>query len=299
MRLLFYLAILLFVFSLESAEKREENGREEEKEEEPPKIGNFALPTSQQPAALFGFGGNIIDAGELQFYCFGDEFLGRGQLITDIIPGLLFGITDNFSVFLNVPFTPVFRSNDAHSCGLEDVFVQFEYAFYNKSNYRYMDQATIVLNGSLPTGSIKKNPPTGFGAPTSFVGGTFYRTFVDWFFFTAHGALLTQARHQTRMGNQYLYQGGFGKNFMSPLGWIYAWIIEIDGQFYEKNRYNNVIDRFSGGNVIYMTPSLWASSERFLFQCGFSFPIIQSFRSEQGKYNFGININIAWSFYDR
>jgi hypothetical protein len=47
----------------ESEAKEQKNNSDEdkkpEKKEEPPKIGNFALPTSQQPAALFGFGGNI------------------------------------------------------------------------------------------------------------------------------------------------------------------------------------------------------------------------------------------------
>jgi hypothetical protein len=47
------------------------------KKEEPPKIGMFSLPTSQQPSALFGFGGNIIDKGEVQIYFFADDFKGK------------------------------------------------------------------------------------------------------------------------------------------------------------------------------------------------------------------------------
>ena len=61
--------LFLLIFGLSAKEAKEDN--------DPPKIGNFALPTSQQPAALFGFGGNIIDEGEIQVNMFADEFIPK------------------------------------------------------------------------------------------------------------------------------------------------------------------------------------------------------------------------------
>ena len=71
----------------EEEEKPAAKEEEETKEEEPPKIGNFALPTSQQPAGLFAFGGNIIDKGEVQLYLFADKFVGRKKITIDIDSG--------------------------------------------------------------------------------------------------------------------------------------------------------------------------------------------------------------------
>ena len=59
-----------------SQRKEDDDSASEKEEEAPPKIGNFKLPTSQQPAALFGFGGNIIDKGEIQTFLFADGFFG-------------------------------------------------------------------------------------------------------------------------------------------------------------------------------------------------------------------------------
>lgn len=155
-----------------SPEKEEKPSEKEEKppkkEEKPPKIGNFSLPTSQQPAALFGFGGNIIDKGEVQLYLFADYFNGKKKIVSDVIPSVLFGITDDWSVFFNAPFTPIMKDGHHRSSGLEDFFIQLEYAFYNKSTKTYVDQATLVANITYPTGSVHKNPPTGFGAPSLF-----------------------------------------------------------------------------------------------------------------------------------
>lgn len=292
----FFLSLLMISFPLQGKEEEEDkNGKK--KEEEPPKIGNFALPTSQQPAALFGFGGNIIDKGEVQLYFFADEFSGKEKLTIDLIPSVLFGITDKWSIFFNFPFTPELRDGRNKSSGLEDFFVQLEYAFYEKKTIHYVDQATIVVNITAPTGSIRKNPPTGFGSPTFFLGGTFYRTWVDWFAFTSHGAILTTSDHGNKIGDEFLYQFGFGRNIPSPPGLIYAWMLEVDGQYNKKNRIHGDIDPNSGGNVIYVTPSLWVSSKEMLIQFGVSLPVNQNLFGKQNKFDYALNLNFAWSFY--
>lgn len=266
-------------------------------EEKPPTIGNFALPASQQPAALFGFGGNIIDKGEVQLYFFADDFEGKRKTTIDLIPSILFGINKDWSIFFNFPFTPLMEDGRQRSSGLEDFFVQLEYAFYNKSTLTYTDQGTVVTNITFPTGSSKKNPPTGFGSPSIFIGATYYHILVDWFVFTAPGAILTSSDHGTKFGDQFLYQFGLGRNIPSPKGWIYAWMVEVDGQYNKKNRIDGVLDKNSGGNVIYATPSLWISSKEFLLQFGVSFPINRNLFGEQRRFDYALNLNCAWSFY--
>jgi hypothetical protein len=280
----------------EGADKFDKDDAKTE-EVKPPKIGNFALPPSQQPAALFGFGGNIIEKGEIQLFFFADDLVGKRKIVSDLIPSVLFGITDNLSILFDFPFTPIMQDGHNISRGLEDFFIQLEYAFYNKSTYTYTDQVTVLANITAPTGSIKRNPPTGFGSPSFFIAGTYYRTWVDWFVFTAPGAILTTSDHGTKFGNQFLYQFGVGRNFPSPEGWIYAWMFEVDGQYNKKNRIDGKIDDNSGGNTIWVTPSLWVSSKEMLLQFGLSFPVNQNLFGKQRKFDYALNLNFGWSFY--
>lgn len=290
--------------SVESPEKAtnkddadKEGANNAKKEEKPPKIGNFSLPISQQPAGLFAFGGNIIDKDEVQLYLFSDGFFGKKHAITDVIPGILYGISETFTIFLNTPFTPYFRYDRHRTRGLEDFFVQLEYAFYNKTTKTYADQATVVGNVTFPTGSIHKDPPTGFGSPSVFLGGTFYRTWVDWYVLTGLGAILTTSDNGNKFGDQFLYQMGFGKNFYTPKGWIFAWMMEVDGQYNKKNRFNGITDTNSGGNVIYATPSIWISSKQLIIQFGISLPVTQNLFGHQHKFDYAFNLNFGWSFY--
>lgn len=283
----------------ESAEKNDKNLNSPSVQSpvQPPRIGNFSLPVSQQPAALVGFGGNIIRKGEIQPYFFADAFIGKKRVISDAIPSLLFGITDDLSIYFNFPVAPVLRDGHHWSHGLEDFFVQLEYAFYSKKTYWYEDQATIVGNIAVPTGSVRKDPNTGFGAPSFFIGATYYRTTVDWVFFLAPGAIVTTSNHRTKIGDQFLYQCGVSRYLPSPRGWIYALMFEVDGQYNRKNIIHGETDSNSGGNFILATPSIWISSKHMLLQLGVSLPVEQNLFGHQHKIDYGFFFNFAWSFY--
>ena len=263
----------------------------------PPKTGNFILPVSQQPAPLIGFGENIIDKNEKVFYLFADDLVGNQKHLTEVAFTALYGISENVALLLYIPYATSFKMNQKKSKGITDSDVQLEYAFYNKSTFQYVDQATIVTNVSFPTGSIHKNPPTGFGSPSFFLGATYNRTYSDWFYFGSPGVQLTSSKDNTQDGNNYLYQLGLGKNMFDHKGWIFAWMTEFDGIYSQKNRIQGVMDPNSGGNVIYITPSFWASSKEFLLQLGVGFPVVQDLYGTQPKSYYLLVANLAWSFY--
>ena len=96
----------------------------------------------------------------------------------------------------------------------------------------------------------------------------------------------------------YLFSDGFfGKNFYTPKGWIFAWMMEVDGQYSKKNRIKGNIVNNSGGNVVYATPSIWISSKELIIQVGVSLPVTQNLFGHQHKFDYAFNLNFGWSFY--
>ena len=268
----------------------------EEGKVEPPKVGNFALPASQQPGPLVSFGENIIDEGVIQFYLVADATIGKNSYTTDVIASPLYGITDTFSCIFNVPFSPGDKEGPHHSSGIEDISAQFEYAFLCTSNSHAQDQATIVAGISFPTGSATKDPPTGLGSNSYFLGATFNHTEINWFFFTSHGAILTTSKHGTQFGDQLLYQFGFGRNIPSSAEWIFAWLVELDGIYAWKNRIEGAIDPDSGGNTIYLTPSIFISNKRFIIQFGAGYPVVQHLFGHQYKQFISFDLSLGITF---
>lgn len=261
-----------------------------------PQTGNFALPASQQPGPLIGFGETIMDKNKLQLEMFADDYSGVNKYAIDIAPAIIYAITDNLAILFSTPFSADDKENQDHSSGIEDSYLQLEYAYYNKDTTTYSDQATIVIGASAPTGSSLKTPPTGYGSPSLFLGTTFNRTYVDWFFFTSPGAVITTAKNGTKFGNSYLYQFGFGRNIKDINGWILAWLTEIDGTYTQRSRQSGQMDPDSGGNVVYVTPSFWASTKKLILQFGVGFPITQNLYGDQTRNNYLLAANFTWTF---
>ena len=226
-----------------------------------------------------------------------DGYVGIRKHAVDFVPAYLWGVSDDFSIFFNAPFAISYKENEDRSTGWEDLFVQFEYAYYNKKTYTYNDQGTVVFNASFPTGSSLKKPPTGFGSPAFFFGTTFNRTYVDWFFFASPGFEYTTPNFRnTKLGNEYFYEFGFGKNIFSVKDeLIVSWMIEFDGFYANRNRIEGFIDLNSGGNVIYATPSLWISTKKLIIQLGAGGAISQNLFGNQKRENYLLIANFGYT----
>jgi hypothetical protein len=260
------------------------------------KVGNLALPTSQQPGPLLGFGQNMIDKNDIQLFVFPDWLIGQCKKNIEIAPSVLYGIRDDLSIFIEMPIAAKFKLGNQSSSGLEDILLQLEYAPYTRKKEETIDQITAVTSILLPSGSDTKTPPTGFGSPSFFIGVTASHLATDWFYYISPAVLLTtQHANCTKAGNQFLYQAGIGKNIAySSDEWIFTWMIELAGTYIQKSRSGGFVNPDTGGNTIILGPSLWFSTQRFIAQGTIAPVISENLFGKQFKNNVYIAFNFGW-----
>jgi hypothetical protein len=259
------------------------------------KVGNFALPNSQQPGPLFSFGQNILEKGDLELYAYVDYFKGHRKHQLDVIPAILYGISDKASIFGVLPICASQKFNDTRLHSLQDLYVQFEYVLYDHNTKTTADQVTVVANVSFPTGSALKTPYTSFGSPGFFLGFTASHTLPSWYVFVSSGALVATSHEGTKIGNQFFYQAGISGNIRyCPDKWILSCFLELDGVYRQRNRVAGAIDCNSGGNEILLGPSLWFSTQRFLIHGGIQGYIAQHLFGVQTKNNYFAAVNVGW-----
>jgi hypothetical protein len=262
-------------------------------------IGNYALPTSQQPGPLFGFGQTIVDKGDVQVYLFIDYFKGKLITIESYEPSILCGISDSLALLIGVPEFAKVKNGANQSAGAGDFFAQFEYAFYKRDTLYDGTQTTIVGNMTFPSGSVTKNPPTGFGSVSFFLGGTAEYMDFNWYYFGALGATITTpAHHEIQFANIYFYQLGISRNISYGSNkWIFNVMLEIDGIYTDHMiGANGVTTANSGGHTLYIGPSLWWSTQQLLIQGGVAYPVVQHLFGRQNKIDFQFSLNMAWKF---
>jgi hypothetical protein len=286
--------LLLFLPTLCYAE--EDCQKDKDNAPHPPQIGNFAVP-SQLPGSLFSFGQRTLGQGKTQLSLFVDYFAGKSKHSTDLIPNITYGMLEDLSVNFSVPLTPSTRSAFHTSSGVEDMFLQLEYVTYHESTTTYEDCSTLVGSVSFPSGSSKKNPPTGLGSSSFFIGATFFRTYTDWLWFLSDGIIFPTYQDGYKAGNDFLYQGAVGRNIFSIKDDIsLAWLVEFNGFYTQKSKFNSKTDPDSGGNIIFITPSLQLCTEHLLLQVGVGFPITQHLNGHQKKNRYLLVNNFVWTF---
>lgn len=271
--------------------------RELPKPPDPLPIGNFALPTSQQPGPFISFGQNIVDVNQSLIYLMTSDFIGKNEYYLNTTPSYVYGITENASLMLNIPSAIDFHNQNNNASGMQDISLQGEYYFYNENTLDQTEQMTLVGNISFPTGSINKNPVTGAGSVGLFAGLTYNKTYADWFYFASPGLNYYFKNGPYQTGTSVLYQGGIGKNIAyETKKYIFAWVIEADGTFTAETKEAGGLNPNTGGNVIYLTPSLWFSTLQLTLQAGIGYAIVQHFNGNQNQSTWLYAANIGWSF---
>lgn len=260
-------------------------------------VGNFCLPLSQQPGPLVGFGQNVVDQGDFQLFGYIDQYKGKEKNFIEALPFILYGLSEKLVLMVSSACALKFKEGSYVSRGIEDLVVQLEGVVYASETVGVVDEITLVGNMSFPTGLASQQPPTGFGAPTVFLGFTASRTKTDWYYFTAMGGVLPTSHHQTRFGKQFLYQFGLSKNIAYKTdSWMLAWMVELDGVYKQRDKIKGVIDANSGGNTVILGPSLWFSTQRFVLQGGISVVVAEHLFGMQNKDKYFAAVDVGWKF---
>lgn len=263
----------------------------------PPNKGNFALPSPQQPGPLLSFGQTLIGRNQVQLnYSTFSPYHVVGAF-RNMNAALTFGLTDDTSVYFDVPVAAEYSARSVRSTALKDATLQLEHAVYTAGNQRYQEQSTVVGAITLPindpalTKAIK-----GYGSPAYFIGGTYNRTYVDWLFFASPGYWQTTTSDHLKIGSQWLYQAGLGHSICSVTDQSLLFgLLEMDGQYTYRDQVFGRSRRNTGGNVVALTPSLSLAFRHLITQVGVGFPVIQNLNGNQTKTDYFIAANFIWT----
>lgn len=258
--------------------------------------GNLALSTSQQPGPLFGFGQNIVDQYDLQLFTYGMFNHGNNVNIDDIVPTLLYGIRNDLSLFIYVPWSKN-QIDSRSSSGISDLLVQLEYALYEKEKETASDQITLVSNVTFPTGSFQKDPPTGLDKASLFFGYTASSLGVTWYSFQATGIIVPIGNKELCIPPIILYQGGVCRNIgFKPDKWIASFVFEFFGTYQKKQAVPLRIHTIYEVNSFYIGSSLWYSTPHLIIQFGIAFPLKQDLSDITIPRNYLAQFDIGWKF---
>lgn len=258
--------------------------------------GNLALKTAQQPNPFFSFGQNVNDIGDIIGLIYADWLRGCKQHSVDIVPGLIYQPTKNFSLYTALPVAAS-SINGVNDVAMADIFIQGEYAWFSKTSQFHTAQFTIVGNVTVPTGEQGQGFFTGTGSPSFFLGTTAEYVTPAWYTFYSLGVILPVSHHGTKAGNNFLYQTGICRNIAyKPHHWLLSVLVEFFGVYAQRDTICGMQDPNTGGNTFYIGPSIWYATQQSVIQIAAAFPVAQHVHGTQPKNRYWFGAELRWTF---
>lgn len=205
-------------------------------------------------------------------------------------------MVENFN-YIAHRFNSFFVTRSLSRWAIFHSFLRSNSRFFNKNTENYADLITLVVNGTIPSGSFTKQPSTGAGALGCFIGLTCGHIDFDWYLFACQGFQLYGETDGAKSGNQYFFQAGITKNIAySSDRWIVSVMVEFLGTHSWRDTYNGMYDCNSGGTTLFCGPSLWFSTDRLIVQAGITGPVVQQLNGNQSKLGYYAALDIGWKF---
>lgn len=245
-------------------------------------IGNFT--NDRSPSTVFGFGQFILDEGNTNLYLYIEQDKGQKQNSVTLFPLVAYGIADYLSAYCSLPLIVSCYENGIKSHGLGDLTAQFEYVFWQLS--KPIDVwATIVANLTLPTANTLRNQSLGLGSPSFFLGTTISMLSTKWYAYAEAGGSFVATKYKCiKPGNCFLYEWGFGYNLASQKNTAITMLFDFNGIYTQKDVSNTGIsDPNSGGNIVYIGPTLFYSYKSWAITFGIQGPALQALNGTQNK----------------
>ncbi len=246
------------------------------------------------PGPLFSFGQNIIKKQETYGLLSFGTYVDAQRTIAIQFVELLYGINNNFSIYIQAPIVLQDKSKSTTSQGLGNIILQAEYAFYKNIKQEFLYQLTGVTSILLPSATTKI-PLIIATKSTSFFFGITQRLIIEpWLAYAECGELITTKKNNTKLGNYLFFDAGIGRGINDTENSYLGIVLEANGIY---NR-SGVTDGISikKNFIFFLGPTVRWQNQVLVLQVGIQYPCIQTGFKQNEKSEYRALLSCALKF---
>jgi hypothetical protein len=211
---------------------------------------------------------------------------------------ILYGLTENIGLALEVPQFLEKKEDADTSSGLGDIALRGKYQFYRKDSLGAQDKATLIYGLKFPSGDEDKIPSLGTGSIDHLFGLSLGHESTTLYGFATGRYLLKTDSGTTDRGDQFLLDISFG--FRPWLGLYKSWdlvlLLENSYVYTQKDEINRTKQANTGGQKILIGPTFLWSIRNIMFKGGVQFPVWQDLNGTQKETDFRSVAAIEYHF---
>lgn len=222
------------------------------------------------PETIFKYGTGIETEVEYE--------KGKSDSILGLYEEILFGLRQDLSITLRVPYIIQKKAPDSIANGLGDLVLRGKFRFFKKDYSGASNKLALVGGVKFPTGNKKDTPPLSTGSFDFIVGLTAGHESRRWYLFSDIRYRYNTKGDSVKKGDRLLYD--FAAGVRPALSEYYkpdlVMLLELSGELRNKDRVNSLIDNNSGGSILYLGPSFLWSYRNWMLKGGIQVALYQN-----------------------
>lgn len=243
-----------------------------------------------------------------------DEDRERKDFLFQVI--FVYGVSEKAALFLKVPYLDkelqYAESDTRGDSGIGDITLLGKYRIYTKDYPGKTSRFSILTGVKLPTGeddeedrfgTLPQGLQLGSGSFDPIIGAAYTWQSLDFevdiditYKFNTEGA------NDFEFGDLFKYNIAYQRRvwpFKLPEEGLYSQlnlVLELNGQYQQKNKSSGTKLADSGGNTIFLSPGLQYVMERFIIEGSVQLPVVQDLNGAQLKTDYIATVGIRMTF---
>lgn len=226
------------------------------------------------------------------------EYEKNGEKELAIRNEILYGVTENLSLTLGIPYLIEKEEGNKNSEGLGDINLRIKYQLFRKDTLGAQDKLSVIYGIKFPTGDEDEKPSLGSGAIDHTFGLTIgHESTTLYGFATGRYVLRTESGGRDK-GDKFIFDIAFGiRPWLRPYkSWDFVVLLESSYIYSEKDEINGVKQLNTGGEEILIGPTFLWSIRNLMFKGGVQFSVWQDLNGTQKETDFRSVVALEYHF---
>lgn len=202
-----------------------------------------------------------------------------------------YGLTGNWVVGMDLPYQKD-QTSLARQKGIGDITLSTKYRFWREDTLGAQESAAILLKLKLDSSNTQVSTDT-----TDFmVGVTYGYESLKWYRWASMRYRFNQNRSGLQRGNRLFVDMAVGyrpqiNDYRAPDTVL---ILELNGEFRERNTLDGVNIKTSGGNQWFISPGILWTLRNFAVKAGVQIPVWSNLDPFQSRSDYRASLELEW-----
>lgn len=209
---------------------------------------------------------------------------------------LKYGLSGDWVVGLELPYETVKDESETQQ-GIGDITLSTKYRFWRVDTLAVQETAAIIAKVKLDTGDNQ----VGSGTTDALLGFTYGYESLKWYRWASVRYRFNQNRSIENQGNLRRgdrlfidFAGGYRPEVNDYREADTVWLLELNGEYSERNAFNGVDMNNTGGKQWFVSPGIFWTFRNFAVKAGVQIPLLSNLNGEQDDSDYRVRLELEW-----